>query len=511
MGQLGDVDQPFQAAQIDEGTEIAHGRDRALQLCADLQPLAQLGSERGALLLEQRAAGQDRVSTADLHDAELEALPHELRLILDEPDVDLRSGDEAAHPAQIDFQAAFVLPRHQALDRDLRVERLLQHLAAGALGNGARDHHDALGYREQVSLERLAGVDEQIALLVAQLAQNDWHLPLFALPRRPALALLRLGLLGGRARGLEDLLERRLRALLRRGRRFRLFHLDALQDFLERGLMLARALLLLFRLVAHRTPFSAGGGRSYHRATPERLSLARAASPPHALPPPARGVFPGAWHPREGWPCASLLRLRRRVRPSAPRRSRRPRPARRLPSSSCCSTPPPRLELGGSDRRDRGPESARAARAPRTLAPAAGRPPFSRRCRAARPRPPRRPPFPDRRGPVHPAAPRAAASAPPRRSLLARPRALPPPRASPAPTRRRSDAAQALRSRRTARPANARAAAARQAAPPALGRRRARPPRRSGGSPAHPARPRPGPRPQAAVRRSGIAASARTR
>src|SRR5207237_5524788 len=166
-----DVDQPFQTAQIDEGAEIAHGRDGALQLRADLQPFAQLGSQRGTLLLEQRAAGQDRVSTADLPDAELEALPHELRLILDEPDVDLRSGDEAAHPAQIDFQAAFVLPGHQALDRDLRVERLLQHLAAGPLGNGARDHHDALGYREQVSLERLAGVDEQIALLIAQLAQ----------------------------------------------------------------------------------------------------------------------------------------------------------------------------------------------------------------------------------------------------------------------------------------------------------------------------------------------------
>src|SRR6267142_2939044 len=53
--QLGDVDQPFQSAQIDECPEVAHRGDGAFDLGADLQALAQLGRLRGALLLQQRS------------------------------------------------------------------------------------------------------------------------------------------------------------------------------------------------------------------------------------------------------------------------------------------------------------------------------------------------------------------------------------------------------------------------------------------------------------------------
>ena len=100
-----------------------------LDLRAHLQPLAQLGGLRRALLLEQRAAGEDGISAPQLGDAELQPLSDELRLVLHEPDIDLRGGNESAQAAQIDFQAALVLRGDGALDGDLALQRLLQHLA----------------------------------------------------------------------------------------------------------------------------------------------------------------------------------------------------------------------------------------------------------------------------------------------------------------------------------------------------------------------------------------------
>src|SRR6267142_6454272 len=97
-----------------------------------------------------------------------------------------------------------------------------------------------------------------------RLAHDDGHLPLFLLPWRPALPLRGRWLRRLRSRprrSLEDLLEGRLGALLRRRRGLRLLHRDALQHFLEGGLVFPRALLLLFRLVAHRTPSPAERGR----------------------------------------------------------------------------------------------------------------------------------------------------------------------------------------------------------------------------------------------------------
>ena len=53
VGQLGHVRQALQATQIHERAEVAHRADGALQDRADLELLAQLGGQRGALLLEQ--------------------------------------------------------------------------------------------------------------------------------------------------------------------------------------------------------------------------------------------------------------------------------------------------------------------------------------------------------------------------------------------------------------------------------------------------------------------------
>src|SRR5205085_11179243 len=108
MRELGYVHEPLEAAQIDEGPEIAHGRDGAVQHRADLELLAHLGRLRGALLLQKCATREDRVAAADLHHAELQLLADELRRVLDEADVDLRRRTERAQAAQVDFEATLV-------------------------------------------------------------------------------------------------------------------------------------------------------------------------------------------------------------------------------------------------------------------------------------------------------------------------------------------------------------------------------------------------------------------
>src|SRR6267143_2885923 len=178
--QLGDVHQPFQSAQIDECPEVAHRGDGAFDLRADLQALAQLGRLRGALFLQERPAGEDGVPAPDLGHAELEPLPDELRLVLHEAQVDLRRGDEATQTAQIDLQAALVLPGDQALDGDPRVERLLNDFASGPLGNGAGHHQIAFAEGEHVALDGLSHLHEQVARVVAQLPEVDDPLALAA-------------------------------------------------------------------------------------------------------------------------------------------------------------------------------------------------------------------------------------------------------------------------------------------------------------------------------------------
>src|SRR5258706_478677 len=175
-----------------------------------LQLLAQLGGLGGALLLEQGAPGKDRVPAPDLHHAELELLPDELGGVLDEADVDLRGRAEGAQTAQIDLQAALVLRRHGALDRHLRFERLLQDLAAGALRHRARHHRRAVGDREHVGLDGVARLHEQLALVVAQLAQVDDGL---ALPSQVEVADLGSNVCDAR---LHLLAQAELRRLVRR-------------------------------------------------------------------------------------------------------------------------------------------------------------------------------------------------------------------------------------------------------------------------------------------------------
>ena len=178
MAQLRDVDQPFEPAQVDEGAEVAHRADGAVEDGADFQLLAQFLRCLRALLLEERAARKDGVAAAELHHAELHLLADVPGEIFLEAHVHLRGRTEGAEAAEVDLQSALVLRRDRAFDRNPALQRLLQRLAPGALRHAAGEDHRAVAEREHVRVDGLAGVHHQRAFVVPELAEVDDRLAL---------------------------------------------------------------------------------------------------------------------------------------------------------------------------------------------------------------------------------------------------------------------------------------------------------------------------------------------
>ena len=106
-GQLGDVDQTVDAAQVNEGAEVDDAGNRALETHA----LGQLGEDLGALVLaaflKQHATGQDNVVAVAVHldDAGLDLGVQVHVQVLDATQVDQRRRQEAAQ-ADVQDQAA---------------------------------------------------------------------------------------------------------------------------------------------------------------------------------------------------------------------------------------------------------------------------------------------------------------------------------------------------------------------------------------------------------------------
>ena len=115
-GQLGHVDEPVHAAEVDEGAEVHHRGDGAL---ADLARL-EVGQELLALLalglLQPEAAGEHHVVAVlvELDDLGLEQLAH--------------VGLQVTHPAQLDERRG-----QEAAQADVEDEAALDHLDDRAL------------------------------------------------------------------------------------------------------------------------------------------------------------------------------------------------------------------------------------------------------------------------------------------------------------------------------------------------------------------------------------------
>src|SRR5580704_6504079 len=127
-GDIGDVQEAVDAAQIDEGAVVGDILDHAVDDLALFEILHQLLALLGAGLFQHGAARHDNVAAAAIHFQDLERLlvVHQRRHVADRPDVDLRARQEGHGAVEIDGEAALDLIEDDALDLFVVLERLLE-------------------------------------------------------------------------------------------------------------------------------------------------------------------------------------------------------------------------------------------------------------------------------------------------------------------------------------------------------------------------------------------------
>ena len=186
-GQLGDVDEPVDALQVDERAEVDDVGDHAFDHVAGLQLVEDLLAHFAALILEDGATRQDDVVAVavELDHLALELAAKELVQVLHATDVDERCRQEAAD-AQIEDQTALDDLDHRALDvlagGGGGLDALPGLLKAGALLGEDQpavlvflDHHERVDH-----LAELDFVEDVDGLADGQLRERDHTLALVA-------------------------------------------------------------------------------------------------------------------------------------------------------------------------------------------------------------------------------------------------------------------------------------------------------------------------------------------
>src|SRR5579864_5242598 len=127
-GNVGDVQQAVDAAEIDEGAVVGDVLDHAVDDLALFEVLHQLLALLGAGFFQHGAARHDDVAAAAVHFQDLERLlvVHQRRHVADRPDIDLRARQEGHRTVEIDGEAALDLVEADALDLFVVLERLLE-------------------------------------------------------------------------------------------------------------------------------------------------------------------------------------------------------------------------------------------------------------------------------------------------------------------------------------------------------------------------------------------------
>ncbi len=113
-GDVGDVQQAIDAAEIDEGAVVGDVLHHAVEDLAFLEALDQLGALLGAGFFQHGAAGDDDVAAGAVHLEDLERLrrAHQRADVADRADIDLAAGQEGDGAAEVDGEAAL----HPAVD-----------------------------------------------------------------------------------------------------------------------------------------------------------------------------------------------------------------------------------------------------------------------------------------------------------------------------------------------------------------------------------------------------------
>ena len=184
-GQVGDVQQAVDAAQVHEGAIVGDVLDDAL----DRRAFGQRRKEVLALgtcgLLEHRAAGHDHVVplAVELDDLEQHGLAFERRGVLDRAQVDERPGQEGTDAVGHHRQAALHLAGDRAFDLGAFFQRFFQvHPGGEALGLVARQAGLAEAVFEGLDrhADEIADLDVKHARVAAELFERDVALGLEA-------------------------------------------------------------------------------------------------------------------------------------------------------------------------------------------------------------------------------------------------------------------------------------------------------------------------------------------
>ena len=163
-GNIGDVEQAVDAAQVDEGAVVGDVLHHALQHLAFLQVRDQLGPGFGAGLLQHRPARDDDIAALPVHLEDLEGLRrvHDRRHVAHRPDIDLAAGQEGDRAVEIDRKAALD-PAEDVAGHALAVVERAFELNPGFLAPGlvARQHSLAVRVLQpfDIDFDLVAGLD----------------------------------------------------------------------------------------------------------------------------------------------------------------------------------------------------------------------------------------------------------------------------------------------------------------------------------------------------------------
>src|SRR3984957_16472114 len=184
-GDIGDVQQAVDAAEIDERTVIGDVLDDAVDDLTFFEILHQFLALLGAGLFQHGAARHDDVAAATIHLEDLERLLVGLqwRHVADRPDVDLRARQEGHCAVEIDGEAALDLVEDDALDLFVVLERLLK-LAPALLAARlvARQHGFTKGIFDafEIDFDGVADLDLVVATGPGEFLQRNAALGLQA-------------------------------------------------------------------------------------------------------------------------------------------------------------------------------------------------------------------------------------------------------------------------------------------------------------------------------------------
>ena len=176
-GDVGDVQQAVDAAEVDERAVVGDVLDRAV----DHLTLGEVGDDLvallGAALFEHGAARDDDVAAAAIHLQDLERLGdvHQRRDVAHRADVDLAARQERHRAVEVDGEAALDLVEDDAVDLLVLLERLLE-LDPALLAARLVARNDGLAERVldalEIDLDFVADPRRRVAAVIGEFLQR---------------------------------------------------------------------------------------------------------------------------------------------------------------------------------------------------------------------------------------------------------------------------------------------------------------------------------------------------